>query len=40
MPNYRRAWCPGGSYFFTVNLLRRQDNDLLTRHIDVLRAAV
>ena len=21
MPNYRRAWCPGGTYFFTVTLL-------------------
>jgi putative transposase len=23
MPNYRRAWVPGGTYFFTVNLLER-----------------
>ena len=40
MPDYRRAWHLGGTYFFTVNLLQRQDNDLLTRHIDSLRAAV
>jgi len=30
MPDYRRAWHPGGTYFFTVNLLQRQGNDLLT----------
>jgi putative transposase len=40
MPDYRRAWHPGGTYFFTVNLLRRQNNDLLTRHISLLRDAV
>ena len=40
MPDYRRAWHPGGTYFFTVNLLRRQGNDLLTRHVDVLRETV
>ncbi len=40
MPDYRRAWHPGGTYFFTVNLLQRQGNDLLTRHIELLRAAV
>ena len=40
MPNYRRAWHPGGSYFFTVNLLERHGNDLLTRHIDLLRDTV
>lgn len=40
MPNYRRAWCPGGTWFFTVNLLERHNNDLLVRHIDHLRAAV
>ncbi len=40
MPNYHRAWCPGGTYFFTVNLLQRSDNDLLVRHIDLLRDAV
>ena len=25
MPDYRRAWHPGGTYFFTVNLLQRQE---------------
>ena len=40
MPNYRRAWQPGGTYFFTVALLQRQGNDLLTRHIDLLRECV
>jgi putative transposase len=40
MPDYRRAWHPGGTYFFTVNLLQRHDNDLLTRHIDMLRDGV
>jgi len=40
MPNYRRAWHPGGTYFFTVNLLQRHGNDLLTRHVEVLRAVV
>ncbi|MFC3109158.1 transposase [Undibacterium arcticum] len=40
MPNYRRAWHPGGTYFFTVNLLERSGNDLLVRHIDHLRDAV
>ncbi len=40
MPNYRRALAPGASWFFTVNLLERRGNDLLVRHIDVLRTAV
>jgi putative transposase len=40
MPDYRRAWHPGGTYFFTVNLLQRQGNDLLIRHIDLLRASI
>lgn len=31
MPNYRRAWVPGATWFFTVNLLERRDNDLLVR---------
>ena len=38
MPNYRRVRVPGGTYFFTVNLLRR-DSTLLTEHITELRAA-
>jgi len=40
MPNYRRYRVPGGCYFFTVNLLERHPDDLLVRHIDLLRAAV
>jgi len=40
MPDYRRAWHPGGTYFFTVNLLQRRGNDLLTRHIELLRTVV
>ena len=40
MSNYRRAWRKGGTYFFTVNLLERYQNDLLVRHIDVLRQVV
>jgi putative transposase len=40
MPNYRRAWRAGGTYFFTLNLLERTNNDLLVRYIDVLREAV
>ncbi|UZR30413.1 REP-associated tyrosine transposase [Methylococcus mesophilus] len=38
MPNYIRAYVPGGSYFFTVALLERHRR-LLTEHIDVLREA-
>jgi putative transposase len=38
--DYRRAWRPDGTYFFTVNLLQRQGNDLLIRHIDLLRRVV
>ncbi len=40
MSDYRRAWHPGGTYFFTVNLLQRRENDLLTWHIDLLRETV
>lgn len=40
MPNYRRAFVPGATWFFTVNLLERQGNDLLVRHIDLLRDSV
>jgi putative transposase len=39
MPDYRRAFVPGGSWFFTVNLLERQQT-LLVDHIAVLRDAV
>ena len=40
MPNYRRAWRLGGTWFFTVNLLECHGNDRLIRHIDLLRQAV
>ena len=40
MPDYRRAWHPGGTYFFTVNALVRHNNDLFVRHINALRLAV
>ena len=39
MPNYRRAFAPGGCWFFTVNLLERR-RTLLVDHIDILRNAV
>jgi putative transposase len=39
MPDYRRNRVPGGTYFFTVNLLERNLR-LLTDHIDLLRLAV
>ena len=39
MPEYRRNKVPGGTFFFTVNLLDRR-SDLLVRHIEVLREAV
>ena len=40
MPNYRRAYIPDGTWFFTVNLLERHGNDLLVREIDRLRSVV
>ena len=40
MPDYRRAWCLGGTYLFTVNALQRRGNDLLVRHIKALRDVV
>jgi putative transposase len=39
MPDYRRNRVPGGTYFFTVNLLERRSK-LLVEHIDVLRKVV
>ena len=39
MPDYRRNLVPGGTYFFTVNLLERRER-LLVEHIDSLRNAV
>src|SRR5438270_1715564 len=38
MPNYRRAFVPGGSWFFTANLLDRR-SALLTKEIVALREA-
>ena len=38
MPNYRRAFVPGGCWFFTVNLLERK-RTLLVDQIDALRDA-
>ncbi|WP_298256109.1 transposase [Bradyrhizobium sp.] len=38
MPNYRRAFVPGGCWFFTVNLLDRRQT-LLVDHIVALREA-
>jgi putative transposase len=38
MPKYRRAFVPGGCWFFTVNLLERR-NTLLVDHIAILREA-
>jgi putative transposase len=39
MSNYRRAFVPGGCWFFTVNLLERRKT-LLVEHIASLREAV
>ncbi len=39
MPDYRRNRVPGGTYFFTVNLLDRSSR-LLVEKVDVLREAV
>ena len=39
MPDYRRNRVPGGTFFFTVNLLDRRSN-LLVARIDALREAV
>ncbi|HEX7030717.1 MAG TPA: transposase [Gammaproteobacteria bacterium] len=40
MPNYRRYFVPGGTFFFTTNLARRFPNDLLVREVAALRDAV
>ena len=39
MPNYHRVRVPGGTYFFTVNLLERKSR-LLVEQIETLRTAV
>jgi putative transposase len=38
MPNYRRAFVPGGCWFFTANLFDRR-RCLLTDYIEALREA-
>ncbi len=38
MPNYRRVWTPGGTFFFTVTLLERRRTTLVD-HVDALRTA-
>jgi putative transposase len=40
VPDYRRYRLAGGTYFFTANLLQRYPNDLLVRHIELLRTVV
>jgi putative transposase len=39
MTDYRRAYVPGATWFFTVNLAERKHNRLLLDNIDALRAA-
>lgn len=39
MRTYLRQRVPGGTYVFTVNLMRRTGNRLLVEHIDLLRDA-
>ena len=39
MPDYRRNRAPGGTYFFTVNLLDRRSDRLVTQ-IGTLRASI
>ncbi|MEQ1651965.1 MAG: transposase [Hyphomicrobium sp.] len=39
MPNYRRVFIPGGTWFFTVNLLERRKS-LLTENVTHLRHAI
>jgi putative transposase len=39
MTRYRRAFVPGATYFFTVNLADRRTT-LLVDHIDLLREAI
>ncbi len=39
MTNYRRIYTPGATWFFTVNLLDRQNTPLLIENINALRSA-
>ncbi|MBX3711358.1 MAG: hypothetical protein KF800_05305 [Lysobacter sp.] len=38
MPNDRRAWAPGGTYFFTV-VVKEHSTSLFVDRVDDLRAA-
>jgi putative transposase len=38
--DYRRIWAPGATYFFTVNLKQRRNNQLLVERIDELKQAI
>lgn len=40
MPNYRRAKIPGATWFFTINLLERRDNNLLIEEILLLKDCI
>ncbi len=40
MSNYRRAKIPGATWFFTVNLLERRDNNLLIEEISLLKDCI
>jgi putative transposase len=40
MPNFRRVYVAGGTWFFTVNLLQRTNNSLLIQEIELLRKVV
>ncbi len=40
MRRYVRAYTPGATYFFTVNLAVRGSNALLVDHIDALRSVI
>ena len=39
MPQYRRFYIPGATWFLTVTLAQRRGNDLLVRHVNLLRQA-
>ena len=39
MTDYRRLYIPGSTWFFTVNLAERRNNQLLVEKIDLLRTA-
>ena len=39
MRSYIRSYTKSDTYFFTVNLAQRKQNDLLIRHIEELRNA-